>query len=259
MGSAGIQGALWGAEARDWAELQEPMSRPLWEAMLDAANLRAGTRLLDAGCGAGGACALAAARGARVSGFDASEALLAIARQRVPAGDFRSGDLEALPYPDGAFDAVIAANSVQYAASPVAAVRELRRVCAAKGRVVLAVWSVPEECEMRDIFKAVRDTLPEPPPGEGPWALSMPGRLEGLLEQAGLRVVGSGFADCPFEYPDLAATWRAQRSAGVVQGVLRAVGEERLRAAVLKAAEAYQRPDGRVRLENRFRYVTAEP
>jgi hypothetical protein len=45
---------------------------------------------------------------------------------------------------------------------------------------------------MRDIFKAVLDTLPEPPPGEGPWALSMPGRLESLLEQAGLRIVGSG-------------------------------------------------------------------
>jgi SAM-dependent methyltransferase len=269
MGSAAIQGELWGAAARDWAELQEPMGRPLWEAMLDAAHVGAGTRLLDAGCGAGGASVLAAARRARVSGFDASEPLLALARERVPAGDFRQGDLEALPYAEGAFDAVLAANSVQYTADPTAAVRELRRVCAAgyppersEGRVrrvVVALWSVPEECEMRDIFKAVRDTLPAPPPGEGPFALSMPGRLEGLLELAGLRVVGSGVADCPFEYSDLAAFWRASRSAGVMQGVMRAVGEERLRVAVLKAAEAYQRADGRVRLENRFRFVTAVP
>src|SRR5687768_5132846 len=124
MGTSQIQGDLWGAVARDWADLQEPMSRPLWDAMLHAANVRAGTRLLDAGCGGGGASVLAAARGAQVSGFDASEALLAIARERVPAGDFRAGDLEALPYADGAFDTILVANSVQYAGSPVAALRE---------------------------------------------------------------------------------------------------------------------------------------
>jgi SAM-dependent methyltransferase len=259
MGTAEIQGELWGAAARDWAELQDPMSRPLWEAMLEAARVGAGTRFLDAGCGAGGACALAAARGAQVSGFDASEPLLAIARERVPGGDFRRGDLESLPYADGAFDAVHAANSVQYTAEPVAAVRELRRVCAANGRVVVAFWSVPEECEMRVIFQAVRDTMPAPPPGEGPFALSQPGRLEGLLEQAGLRVLGSGVAECRFSYPDPATFWRATRSAGVIQGVMRQVGEERLRAAVLKAAEAFQQPGGEVRLENRFRFVTATP
>src|SRR5690349_16349396 len=98
MGTAEIQGELWGAAANDWAELQDPMSRPLWQAMLNSARVGAGTRLLDAGCGAGGACVLAAARGALVSGFDASEALLAIAQGRVPAGDFRRGDLESLPY-----------------------------------------------------------------------------------------------------------------------------------------------------------------
>src|SRR6478672_5305941 len=155
MGTAEIQGELWGAAARDWAELQDPMSRPLWEGMLEAARVVGRTRLLDAGCGAGGACALAAARGAQVSGFDASEPLLAVARERVPGGDFRRGDLETLPYADGAFDAVLAANSVQYTAEPVAAVRELRRVCAADGHVVVAFWSVPEECEMRVIFQAV--------------------------------------------------------------------------------------------------------
>lgn len=259
MGTAAIQGELWGAAARDWAELQEPMCRPLWEAMLDALDVRAGTRLLDAGCGGGGASILAAARGARVSGFDASEALLAIARERVPAGNFRSGDLEALPYADGTFDAVLVANSVQYAGDPVAALRECRRVCAGDGRIAVGLWGRPDECDFRDIYTAVRDTLPEPPPGEGPWALSMPGRLEGLLEQAGLRIMGGGVADCPFEYPDLAAVWRANRSAGVMQAVMRAVGEERLRAAVLKGAEAYRRPDGSVRLQNRFRFVTGAP
>ena len=72
MGSAGIQGDLWGRAPRDWAELQEPMHRPLWEAMLEAAGVASGTRLLDAGCGGGGACLVAARQGARVSGVDAA-------------------------------------------------------------------------------------------------------------------------------------------------------------------------------------------
>src|SRR5947208_11011986 len=104
MGSATVQGPLWGRAAHDWAELQEPMALPLWEAMLDAAAVGPGTRLLDAGCGAGGASVLAAGWGAQVNGLDAAPALVAIARERVPDGDFRVGDLEALPYADDTFD-----------------------------------------------------------------------------------------------------------------------------------------------------------
>src|SRR5262245_58237098 len=153
MGSAAVQGELWGAAAADWSEIQEPTVAPLWAALLDALGVAAHTRLLDAGCGAGGACALAAQRGATISGLDAAPALIAIARERVPAGDFRTGDLEELPYADGAFDAVLAANSIQYAGEPVGALRELRRVCAAGGRVLVATWGAPEDCEMRAVFK----------------------------------------------------------------------------------------------------------
>ncbi len=108
MEAALVQGQLWGTASLDGAELQEPMATPLWDTMLDAAA-GPGTRFLDAGCGAGGACVLAARRVAQVNGLDASAALLAIARQRVPDGDFRTGDLEALPFASGVFDAVIAA------------------------------------------------------------------------------------------------------------------------------------------------------
>ncbi len=84
MGSSTGQGELWGGAARDWAELQEPQHLPVWEAMLGAAKVGQGTRFFDAGCGGGGTSVLAAQRGAHVSGLDASEALIAIARKRVP-------------------------------------------------------------------------------------------------------------------------------------------------------------------------------
>src|SRR5262245_46203028 len=96
-GVAAVGADPWGARARDWAEMEES-SRPLFEAILDATGVGAGTCLLDVGCGSGLACAIAAARGARVSGLDASPGLLEIARERVPEGDFRVGDLTSLPF-----------------------------------------------------------------------------------------------------------------------------------------------------------------
>ena len=80
--------------------------------------------------------------------------------------------------------------------------------------------------------------------GEGPFSLSEPGKLEALLEQADLKVVGSGEVDVPLTYPDIETFWRAQRSAGPLQGAIRVAGEERVRQAVQTAAETYRKPDG---------------
>jgi SAM-dependent methyltransferase len=225
--------------------------------MLDAARVKQGTRFLDAGCGGGGTSVLAAQRGAQVSGLDASDALITIAQERVPQGDFRIGDLEALPYGERVFDAIIAALSVQYTSNPIAALRELRRVCSSSGLFVISTWDEPEYCEQRVLFKAVRETLPSPPAGGGPFALSAAGALEYLIEQAGWKVAASNVVDCPFTYPDLETHWRAQKSAGPLQTALKTVNETQLRAAVEEAIKPFQTSAGGVRLQNRFRFVTA--
>ena len=62
MGSATVQGQLWGTLARDWAAYGEQICLPLQGAALDAAHVTAGTRLLDAGCGAGLLALLASLR-----------------------------------------------------------------------------------------------------------------------------------------------------------------------------------------------------
>ncbi len=257
MSAANKKGALWGAEAQAWTDLQEPFNRPLWEAMLDAANVGAATRFLDAGCGGGGASVLAAGRGAHVAGLDAAETLIRIAAERLPNGAFRTGDLEAMPYHDDAFDVAFASLSVMLTPDPLAALREMRRVTAPGGRMIVAVWGTPDECEMRVVLKAIRDTMPSPPPGKGPFSLSGPGTLEALIEQTDATVQSQDAADCPFYYDDFDALWRAQRSAGVIQGAIEAVGEAPLREAVRRAVAPFCSPTGRIRLENRFRFVTA--
>jgi SAM-dependent methyltransferase len=258
MGTAEIQGQLWSKKPQDWATIQEPMHKPLWKVMLDKASVGSGTRFLDVGCGGGGASLLAAGRGAQVSGLDAAEGLITFARERLPSGDFRVGDIESMSFDDQVFDVVFAANSVQYSENRVAALRELGRVCKPEGRIVACLFGPPEKVKFGFIFKAIRDAMPEPPPGGGPFELSAPGILEGLFEESGLNVIGSGEVNCPFNYPDFETFWRANVSAGPFQGMLQVVSEEKLKSALRKAVEQF-RLDNRGYLiqPNFFKYIVA--
>ena len=166
MGSAQVQGMLWGAAAQDWAAFQEATSMPLWTDVLRAAGAGHGIRILDAGCGAGGASVLAAQLGCNVTGADASPALLTIARQRLPAARFEEADIEALPFADGVFDAVLSVNSVMYASDMGAAVKELARVTAPGGRVVITSWGPPEKRDVAGVFEASGKTVPNKPPSQ---------------------------------------------------------------------------------------------
>jgi SAM-dependent methyltransferase len=256
-GSAGRQGQLWGRAARDWAYLMERHHQPLWQAALDALEVREGSRYLDAGCGGGGASLLARERRAAVAGVDASAALIEIAQQRVPDGDFRVGDLEDLPFDDATFDAVLAASSIQYATDPVAAVRELARVTAADGSVAVAVFATPDKVEYTAILDAVRATLPDPPTGRGPFALSTPGQLEELITTAGMRVTGQAEVACPLVFPTMDTFLRAAMSGGGVQAALEIVNPERLQSALTAAATPFLHPDGTIHFHTTFRYLTA--
>ena len=259
MGSSEIQGELWSKASQDWTEIQEPMHEPLWMAMLNAAEVSASTRLLDVGCGGGGASVLAAKRGAQISGLDAAEGLITLARQRVPKGDFRVGDIENMPFDDDAFEVILAANALQYAEDRVAALRELGRVCAPGGRIVVSLFDLPEQVEARKIFMAMSKTLPEPPPGAGPFELSLPGVLEGLFETAGLQVVAQNTIDCPFNYPDFETFWRGTISIGPAQNMLRVVGEAKLLSALGTAVEPFRQDNGAILIQpNVYKYLMAK-
>lgn len=260
MGTAQVQGRLWGAAAADWAQLTEPAMTPVYEAVLDELRVGDDTRLFDAGCGSGLALQLAHKRGAVVTGLDASAGLLAVARDRLATADLREGDLEELPFPDHAFDAVTAFNSVQYAADPVAALRELRRVASPTASVAVVTWATPERCETRTVLAAIGGLLPPPPPGAGgPFALSMPGALEALVTEAGLAPVRAGEAPAPFSYPDLDTAVRANLATGPARRAIEHAGLDATTDAIRSAFAEYRQPGGSYRQENAFRYVISTP
>jgi SAM-dependent methyltransferase len=124
------------------------MFAPWAERLADLAALAPGDRVLDVGCGTGIVARVAAGRtgrgGGTVVGLDANETMLTVARaaaaETAPAIDWRTGDAAALPFPDGAFEAVFCQQALQFLPDPITALAEMRRVVAPGGRVALAVW-----------------------------------------------------------------------------------------------------------------------
>src|SRR6266540_2800051 len=96
-GSAERWGPLFSARAQDWAEIEEQQV-PTYEEAIRRVGITTGQRVVEVGCGSGVFLRLAADRGAQVAGVDASEALLEIARTRVPEAELVHGDMESLPY-----------------------------------------------------------------------------------------------------------------------------------------------------------------
>ena len=97
-----------------------------------------------------------------------------------------------------------------------------------------------------------------PPSGAGPFALSAPGKLEGLLAEAGFTVLESSEVDCPFSYADFDTCWRALSSAGPFQGMMKTLGESRAKSAMRNAVEPFQRADGSILIQpNILKYVVA--
>lgn len=258
VGTARTNGPLWGAAARDWAMIQEGQFRPGYEAVLAHCGVGGGTAYLDAGCGAGMAASLAAARGATVSGFDAAEALLEIARERVPAGDFRTADLEAVPFADAAFDVVTGFNAFQFAGDPVRALSEARRVVRPGGRVVVMTWGDPEGMEAAAIVGALRPLLPAPPPGAaGPLALSDKDKLRGFAEAAGLKAEDLVDVDSGWHYLDEATAVRGLGSSGVAARAKGLVGAEAVDAAHRAALAPFRQTDGTFRIGASCRFLVA--
>ncbi len=115
---------------------------------------RGAVRVCDAGCGSGAYARKLAAHGFLVSGFDLSPGAAALAAKGNAAGSFLAADILDTPYPDAAFDAVVARSVLDHMprADAVRAVRELLRITRPGGCVVLTLDATDEDYESRPHF-----------------------------------------------------------------------------------------------------------
>ena len=174
---------------------------PFIDALLDAARVRHGVRMLDIACGPGFVASHAAARGAAATGLDFSPAILAVARSRDGEISFDQGDAETLPYSDGEFDAVVSNFGIHHVPRPLLALRESHRVLHSGGRVAFSFWAgLSENIAWKLLFDAIaRHGDPAasqvPPPGGG---FGSAAQCADALRQV-------GFLDCTTELAH--ATW----------------------------------------------------
>jgi ubiquinone/menaquinone biosynthesis C-methylase UbiE len=248
--SAREWGALWGSSPRAWAHTEE-LQRPTYEAALRRVPVGAGERVLDVGCGTGVFLRMCADRGASVCGIDASEGLLAVAQERVPEAELRLGDLQALPYPDDAFDVVTGFTSFFFADDIVAALREAGRVARPGAPIVIQVFGRPEHCAIERMKAAVM------PFREGEEEYWRPGVVEELVPRAGMTVADAFDDTWAYEYADAEALMEGMLAAGGAGAVAGADGALRLRAAILAALADCRRPDGGYSLSNEWHFVVA--
>jgi SAM-dependent methyltransferase len=263
-GSGRRQSDLWTERARDWADVMEGWSGwgiPVYRHVLEHVTVDRGTSLLDVGCGAGRFSRIAADRGATVSGLDATAAFVEIARERVPDGDFRVGDMEDLPWDDDSFDVVTGFNSFFIAADMVNALREARRVARPGASVAMTVFGRPERCQSTTVFSSLRQFMP-PRAGsaaddqEGP-GLHEEGTLETRATDAGLSPSQAGYLEFTEEYPNLETMVRGYLAAPPFVRAARAAGEEAVRQALVEALRPLETSSGRYRLEDEVRYLIA--
>ena len=222
------------------------------EALLDAAGVGPGVRVLDVATGPGYAAGRAAARGADAVGVDFSPEMVALAARLQRGVDVRVGDANALPFPDGSFGAVTANFLMPHVSDLPGVVRELARVARPGGRIALTTWDAEGAIYARGIPEAVAAAGASPPselpPGPPFFQYADDEAFAALLGGAGL--VDPRITRIEFDHRigDLDAFW-----ADLIGGTVRmnalvtsqdAGTQARIRAEYERLLEPYRRRDG---------------
>ena len=122
-----------------------------------------GLVLLDVGCGPGGYHDAVRSVGAHVVGVDASGGMVGEARARAVSGQYRvqvaQADAQTLPFGHRAFDRVLAAHMLYHVEDRETALREMRRVLRAGGRVVLATNGAPFLARLDRLHREAANSL----------------------------------------------------------------------------------------------------
>jgi ubiquinone/menaquinone biosynthesis C-methylase UbiE len=223
---------------------------PFVEALLDAAGVTAGTKVLDVCCGTGIVAAVAAQRDAHPVGLDFSAAMLNQARQAHPQLQFDESDAEALPFADRSFDAVVSNFGVHHVPRPDKALAEALRVLRPGGRVAFTTWAVPEEnIAWRLLFDAIREhgdpaAVKTPPSGGNLGTPEAPLRLLRDAGFANLRAETVRREWWLTEPRDLiAALSRGTVRTAALIAAQPAAASPRIEMAVARAAAPYRRDD----------------
>jgi SAM-dependent methyltransferase len=238
----------WARAADHYGDAFGSLTSQTIPALLRAAAVERGTRLLDVASGPGYVAAEAAKLGASPVGVDFASEMVALASEKNPSLTFQEGDAESLPFADRSFDAVAINFGVLHLERPDTALAEAHRVLRSGGRCAFTVWASPNtSIGFGIVLNAIethgRMDVPLPP---GPPFFRFSDAAE-----ASRSMIAVGFADPRVETVPL--VWRltsgealfeaflqgAVRTAALLRGQTPdAMG--RIRRAIVEGAERYR-------------------
>ena len=253
---------MWGAVAPGWernADFVDRRTEGLTRAMLEAAALEPGDRVLELACGPGGLGIAAAERVAdgEVVLSDVVPQMTAIAAARAEARGIGNAttldlDLERIDQPDESYDAVLCREGLMLVPDHDAAASEIRRVLRPGGRAVVSVWGPrdrnPWLGAMLDAVSAQLGATFPPPGLPGPFALDGRDKLLAVLSGAGFEDVAIDEIDATWIGGSFEDWWQTTSAlAGPLAKVLEVQSPEAVEAIRSHAHETlaqYETPDG---------------
>ena len=252
-------GRGWGARAEEWAYLFEPYALPANQLVFDRLGVSSGTRYLDVACGSGFAANIAHRRGAAVSGLDASDDLIGIARARTPDGDFRVGDMFDLPFDEGAFDVVTSFNGIWNRCDD--ALDQTRTVLAGDGLLGMTYWGAHERMGLMPYFITVIQHSPSSHQAATVELGETSNVMVDMLRATDFELLDQGTVEVTNEWPDVDTAIRALAAAGPSVPAIEAIGYDNFCEALREAIAPLHDRTGRVgvRISSELGWVTARP
>ena len=230
-----------------------PVTEHAAEPLLTAAKVGARTAVLDVACGSGVVAKYAARRGASVTGVDLAPRMLELAAKLNPNCTFREASVDAMPFDDNAFDAVVCAFGIGHFPDPPTAVAECARVTRARSMCAFAWWDLPERNRMHGVLLAALDEVNPQPPVDLPagpplFRYSEDDAFRRLLESAGLQEVSVTSHGFDWRLPDAEALWTGSlgcmaRNSALINAQSPEI-RERIRAAFIRHATKHLAADG---------------
>ena len=182
----------------------------LASALVDAAGVAAGMRVLDVGCGPGGLTRELVSRvGARnVAAIDPEPHFATVCRERNPGADIRDGVAETLPWPDADFDASLSSLVLGFMRDPDMGVREMARVTRPGGIVAACMWDTATGgMTMLRIFWSAVGQIAPGVEGERRMAGTAEGDIVKRFKRAGLEDVAGGTLVARADYAGFEDFW----------------------------------------------------
>ena len=247
---------------------------PLAHWMVDALAPQPGQRVLELAAGRGDVGFLAAELlqpGGELISTDGAEAMVEVARQRgeqlgLTNVEYKPMELEWADAKLASLDGILCRHGYQHAVDPEAAFREARRVLKPGAKLVLSVWSAPDENPWLSAINTAAESLglQEPTPADAPgaFALSDPQRLTDLLEDAGFDTPTIEPIDFTFKAPTTDAWFETLRAmSSTLQPLLDGLAPAdhyKFRDAVDAIWAPFTHDDGSVEIPGRSRGAVAE-